>query len=291
MVSENPSARVEIPRYFPAMTTHPLTDLALSRRLERTEATANTAFVEARAALSPEVGAAWCDVEGAYAMFDGVGSPLTQSFGVALFSPASHEQLRAIEDFFDARGADVFHEVSPIADGALLPIMAERGYTPVELTSVLCRVIDTAPPSPGPSTPGLIARRIGLDELDRWVETAALGWGETPELADFMRTLGGVTVRADGTHAFLAEQDGVPMAAGAMHISGGVALLAGASTIPAGRRQGAQAALLESRLRFAAAQGCDLAMMCAAPGSASQRNAERRGFRMAYTRVKWGRRR
>ena len=31
----------------------------------------------------------------------------------------------------------------------------------------------------------------------------------------------------------------------------------------------------------------DLAMMGAAPGSASQRNAERHGFRIAYTRIKW----
>jgi hypothetical protein len=41
-------------------------------------------------------------------------------------------------------------------------------------------------------------------------------------------------------------------------------------------------------LRYAAEQGCDLAMMCAAPGSASQRNAERQGFRIAYTRITWG---
>ena len=67
----------------------------------------------------------------------------------------------------------------------------------------------------------------------------------------------------------------------------GTALLAGASTIPGGRRQGAQNALLDTRLQTAASNGCDLAMMVAAPGSASQRNAERQGFRIAYTRTKW----
>ena len=30
-----------------------------------------------------------------------------------------------------------------------------------------------------------------------------------------------------------------------------------------------------------------VAMMVAAPGSSSQRNAERQGFRIAYTRTKW----
>ena len=66
-----------------------------------------------------------------------------------------------------------------------------------------------------------------------------------------------------------------------------VALLAGASTVPEGRRQGAQLALLDARLQTAVDAGCDLAMMVAAPGSASQRNAERQGFRIAYTRTKW----
>jgi beta-glucosidase-like glycosyl hydrolase len=64
-------------------------------------------------------------------------------------------------------------------------------------------------------------------------------------------------------------------------------LFAGASTIPEDRKKGAQRALLEARVRYAVQAGCDLAMMCAEPGSASQRNAEREGFRIAYTRIKW----
>jgi len=40
-------------------------------------------------------------------------------------------------------------------------------------------------------------------------------------------------------------------------------------------------------MRYAHEHGCDLAMMVAEAGSESQRNAERQGFRVAYTRVKW----
>ena len=54
-----------------------------------------------------------------------------------------------------------------------------------------------------------------------------------------------------------------------------------------GAGRGAQHAILGARLRFAAERGCTLAMMCAQPGSGSQRNAERHGFRIAYTRTKW----
>jgi GNAT superfamily N-acetyltransferase len=74
---------------------------------------------------------------------------------------------------------------------------------------------------------------------------------------------------------------------GVLCLHEGVGLLGGACTVPEARRQGVQRALLGARLRFAADRGCDIAMMCAAPGSASQRNAERHGFRIAYTRVKW----
>jgi hypothetical protein len=86
---------------------------------------------------------------------------------------------------------------------------------------------------------------------------------------------------------FVAEIGGEAIAAAALFMHEGVALLAGASTVPEGRRQGAQLALLDARLRTAVSSGCDLAMMVAAPGSASQRNAERNGFRVAYTRTKW----
>jgi GNAT superfamily N-acetyltransferase len=67
----------------------------------------------------------------------------------------------------------------------------------------------------------------------------------------------------------------------------GVALFAGAATVPEMRRRGLQTALLAERLRYARLQGCDLAMMVAETGSNSQRNAERQGFRIAYTRFKW----
>ena len=87
--------------------------------------------------------------------------------------------------------------------------------------------------------------------------------------------------------AFVAELAGRPVATAVLRCDDGVALFAGASTLSEARSQGAQRALLEARMRYAQTAGCDLAMMCAAPGSPSQRNAERQGFRIAYTRTKW----
>jgi hypothetical protein len=276
----------------PAATTatpHPLADLALARRLERVEGKSNAAFVEARERLHPGSGACWREVAGTYAMFDGVGSPLTQTFGLALFAPAREEDLAELEAFFAERGADVFHEVSPLADVALLGLLSARGYHPMELSSVLCRTLDGVDGRPRRASE-VRARRIEPGEEERWAEISAQGWGETPAAADFLRQFGTISAHAHGVACWLAELDGRPIGAGAMTMHDGVALLAGASTIPAWRGRGAQGVLLAARLAHAAASGVELAMMVAMPGSVSQLNAERAGFRMAYTRTKWQKR-
>lgn len=265
----------------------PFSDLNLARRLEKTEARGNAEFVEARAKAFPQSGARWIEIAGAYAMFDGATSPLTQTFGLGLFQAATSDELDAIENFLRERGADVFHEVSPMAAPSLLALLNERGYQPIEFTSVLYRPISSDIQLQAARHERLNVRRIEDGEQELWTRTAAGGWSEFVELADFVLEMGQVSAARADALLFLAELDGQAIATGALSICDGVALLAGASTVPEGRRQGAQLALLESRLRYAAEQGCDIAMMGALPGSASQRNAERHGFRIAYTRIKW----
>ena len=299
----------------------PFADLALSRRLERAEALSNARFVDACARLFPDRGSTWIEVAGARAMFDGPSSPMTQTFGLGLFQPATAADLDAIEAFYAERGAPVFHEVSPLADAGLPALLAGRGYRPFEFSSVLYRPIDrTAPDSAGlkaRTTPEDDARKGKADptarttpegadvvqafrpasvrvrliergEEELYARISAAGWSEFG-LGDFILEIGRVSGVADGLRLFLAELDGTPIAAGALGLCDGVAHLAGASTIPEGRKRGAQLALLDHRLRYAAVHGCDVALMAAQPGSGSQRNAERNGFRIAYTRIKWQR--
>jgi GNAT superfamily N-acetyltransferase len=266
----------------------PFSDLSLSRRLERAEGRSNADFIEARTKLFPESEAEWIEVAGAYAMFDGIGSPLTQTFGLGVFAPVTQDDLKKLEAFFQQRGAHVHHEVSPLAGASLMALLSERGYQPIELTSVMYRPIGPGVQLASPCYGKVRSRLIRDGEEDLWSQTAAKGWSELIDFADIILQLSFITAKRAGGCSFIAELDGRPIATGAMFIHDSVALLAGASTIPEGRRQGAQLALLESRLRYAAEQGCDLAMICASPGSASQRNAERQGFRIAYTRIKWG---
>lgn len=269
------------------MMTTPLVDHALAVRLEGAEAAANAHFIEARAAVSPATGATWRDIGGIAALFDGAGSPLTQTFGLGMARPADADALDAVEAFFRSRGAAVDHEVSPLALGEPLPLLSGRGYVPVELTDVMFRPLTADDDAPG--DPAIAITTVGADAGDAWAAAAADGWSEYPEIVPFVRALGAVYPRTAGSTCFAAAFDGTLAATGVLATHGGIALLAGASTRPAWRRRGAQSALLAARLRWARHAGCDLAMICARPGSDSHRNAERRGFRVAYTRIKWHR--
>jgi N-acetylglutamate synthase-like GNAT family acetyltransferase len=73
--------------------------------------------------------------------------------------------------------------------------------------------------------------------------------------------------------------------AGGLYDHGGVAELGGASTLAAFRRRGVQSALVARRLADAYALGCDSAMVVTAPGATSQRNLQRLGFVVAYTKT------
>jgi GNAT superfamily N-acetyltransferase len=177
------------------------------------------------------------------------------------------------------------HEVSPLAGLATLDLLCARGYRPIELSSVMHRAVDP----PAPKVESAVTVRVAApEETALWTDVSARGWAyQNPELLDFLRDFGAVAFARKHSVQFIAELDGQPGAAGSLSLHDGVALFGGASTLPEFRRRGLQAALLEARMRYAFEHGYPLAMMVAEAGSQSQRNAERKGFRIAYTRIKW----
>jgi hypothetical protein len=262
-----------------------LSDRGLARRLERAEGHACVQFAQARRRLFPDAGAEWIQCAGAYGVFDGIGSAITQSFGLGLFEELTPPSLDALENFFFERGASADHEVCPLAGVAVLDLLCARNYRPIEISSVLFRPVERVAAQ---DRGNVTVRAIESGERQVWANVSARGWAaEHPELLDFFPPMAEVSFAREGTVHFLAEIDGEAGAAAAMCLHDGVALFAGAATIPEMRRRGLQRALLQARMRYAFDHGSDLAMMVAEAGSNSQRNAEREGFRIAYTRTKW----
>lgn len=260
-------------------------DHALACRLELTEGHGNAAFVDAQARVDPSASPIWTTIGGTFAMFAGVGSPITQTFGLGVHAPLVEKDLEVIERFFTSRGSAVLHEVCPLSGVGVSQQLAIRGYRPIEMSSVLYQPIDAG--TRIAANPDLHVRKAESHETELYASVASRGWSEHPEVMPYIRGFARLSLAC--ATCFLAEKEGLPIATAALFMHNGVALMAGAGTVPEGRRQGAQNALLDARLRTAASNGCDLAMMVAAPGSASQRNAERQGFRIAYTRTKWQR--
>jgi GNAT superfamily N-acetyltransferase len=267
------------------MPTFSFSDATLSKRLERAEGHASAQYAAARRRLFPDSGSEWMSHAGAFVVFDGPDSPVTQTFGLGLFEELTPATLDVIEQFFFSRGAPTQHEISPLAGVPALDLLCSRGYRPIEVSTVLFQPV-TMPTHALPAN--IRVRTIDTTESSLWADVSARGWShEHPELEGFLRKLGAIATARENSPAFLAEVDGTPGAAGVLCLHEGVALFGGSATVPELRRRGLQSALLRERMRYASEHGCDLAMMVAAPGSDSQRNAERAGFRIAYTRVKW----
>jgi GNAT superfamily N-acetyltransferase len=149
---------------------------------------------------------------------------------------------------------------------------------------VLVRSLDKAIDD-APVRGGVRIAQAAPSDADLWIRTVSHGFDANAELDP--RTLGIATPNfyASNATCYLAWLDGVPAGGGAMYIHDGVAEFGGASTRPEFRRHGIQAALLRARLRAARKQGCEFAMVLTNPGTDSQRNVERAGFRPAYTNV------
>lgn len=263
-------------------------DKKLSQKIERAEALSNVDFVDTRVKMFPKCDSEWIEVAGVYVMFDGADSPTTQTFGLGLFDEITDVEIDEIEDFFRQRNSPMIYEVSPLADVSLLNLLNKRGYQPIEMSSVLYRPLDSENEIVLPKNPHISTRIINADKVDIFARTSMAGWiEEMPEFESFGLELCKVGASCKGAKPFIAEIDGKPIATGTIYIYDDVALFAGASTIPEARRQGAQTALLEARLRYASENGCTIAVMSAMPGSQSQKNAEKNGFQIAYTRTKW----
>jgi len=220
-------------------------------------------------------------------VFDGMDAPTTQTFGLGISEPLTAETLNEIEEFFVQRGAVPMHEISPFAGAETLSLLCARGYAPFEISSVLFQELSVVPASASASDRTQI-RMIEPAESALWAAVNARGWAhEHPEFEEFLKSTGELLAARENSPCFLAQLDGTPAAAAGLCLHEGVALLAGAATVPEYRHNGLQAALLAERMRFAHNHGCDLAMIVTEAGSLSQRNAERAGFRIAYTRLKW----
>ena len=262
----------------------PFADLNLARRLEGAQTQWRADCAQAQAALRPEAGVAVERFAGGYAVYNPLGSPSSRAhaFGLGLGGPVGEEELELLEAFYRTRSVPAHVDLCPLADPTLTELLARRGYRLEGWTNVLVRPFLGGPAVALPC--GATVRQVALPEAGLWAQVVARGFCEREVTQDEVG-LGMLVFSMPGTTCFLGLVDEQPAGGGAVALYQGVATLFGASTLVAFRRRGVQATLLQARLAFSAAVGCDLATTNTEPGSRSQRNAERQGFRVVYTRA------
>jgi hypothetical protein len=250
--------------------------LALARRLEWAEASNDSACTTTHG------GASVARFGGGYAVFAGAQSPLTRAIGLGLSGPGGDAEAQALADFFHSRGAKLAVDWCPLADAGLLEALGRRGLRPAEFSNVMVK--DLAGAAPYAEDPRI--RIAPRQEMELWARTVGQGFFESGELSEAEMDIGRTVFRVDFAACYLARTEGGEPAAGAaMSVRDGIALLFADSTVAHCRRAGFHASLIRGRLNAALLRGCDLASATTSPGSASQRNYERMGFQVAYTRV------
>jgi GNAT superfamily N-acetyltransferase len=253
----------------------------LARRLEAIEAEGGRAFVDALARRRPDV--AIEPIAGGWAVFAGPGSPMTEAKGLAMDGPIGEADLDRLAAFFLDRGVTARVSVCPMVDRSLVEGLGRRGFRAAEFESVLARPL--AEVETPPVNPGVAVRPAGPGDANLYRDVAMANFFDPANLPPEIVELNDAVFRVEGVHPFLAYLGDEPVGGGSLMVHEGVALLAGAGTLPPYRNRGVQRALQVARLDLARQLGCDLLVQMVEPGGASQRNAERLGLRVQYTKV------
>jgi hypothetical protein len=259
-------------------------DLDLARRLELADAAKHIDYAGARAKLLGTGCCAWERIGGGYVVFAGADNPYSRVVGPGLAGPVSEAAFEQCEAFYRRHGVQPAFSLCPLADPTLLEHLNRRGYQVEMFMHVWYRPLVCGEAFPAPPS-GIVVRAIEPEEADLWTLVAFRGGLDSDEATPNEGVIIAPYPHMAHTCCWLALRDGEPAGAATLAIHGGVASLFGASTRVPHRDLGVQHALIAARLAAAADAGCDLAVVHTEPGSDSQRNVERLGFRLAYTKV------
>ena len=262
-----------------------IADHALAKRLERFAADDISAFVAVAAKACPGDDPQCIEVAGGVAGFIGPGSPVNGAIGMGLSGEVTHGEIAEVERFFSERAETPIVGVCPLAHPSMARVLGERGWSIGTFENVMVREI-----VPGehldPPTPGIEIRTADSHEdRDVWALMVARGFAAPDDPSPAELNLATIASRKPGANFLFGMADGDYAGTGQLETAGEIAWLSADTTLVRFRRRGVQASLQRARLEMARRADCTLAVSECVPGSPSQRNMERLGFRVAYTRV------
>jgi GNAT superfamily N-acetyltransferase len=263
-------------------------DQALARRLESAEEMPQVHYANLYQKLKPEIGAAVEPICGGHMIFAGLNSPIGRTVGMGFDGSATPADLDRMEQFYRSHNAPSQIDVCPLTDPPLLEMLKQRSYVMAELNNVLFRRLHDDDRKEADETSfGVTIRQGYAREAQAFSDIVVRSFfpdGGEPE--GFTEMIAPI-YQAEGAILYGAEIGGktVACAAGLIIPERRIIALFGAGTLPEFRRRGLQTALLRRRMDAARKAGCEYAVIVTQGGTTSMRNAERLGFRVAYSKA------
>lgn len=255
-----------------------------ARRMEAAEEHGALCYAQALRPQHPEWGIAWEEFCGGHLVFVARKSPVGRAHGLGFSGKVTPQDVEHVEQFYFDRQADAQVDVCPYADPSLFTSLNERGFQVEEFNQTLARWVSPQERFAA-ELQGIEIRRVQLEEARLW--SALLAGIFFADEAPQFETLFLPWAAPQHPLSLAAFVDGrmVAGAGGLIVPEHKMAGLFGAGTLSEFRGRGIQRAFTQERLRLVQQAGCDLAVTLTMPGTTSQRNVERAGFRMAYTKV------
>jgi GNAT superfamily N-acetyltransferase len=264
----------------------------LAARIEQAEARLTTSVVRAVMDNAPS-SQALIEVLGAgVAAYAGPSSPMNKLIGVGFEALPDEATLAETEASFAARAEPLQAEVATLADPAFAALLTRRGYQLRNFENVSGRRLGVG--ERWPSDRELRIELLRPDDAEAWVDAVITAF-QHPDLQgvaaeelpsrEALESALGTWARAPGFLRYSAWLGDQLAGVATLRIDDQIAQLCGAATLPAFRRRGIQAALLQRRLSDAAEARCELSVVTTQPGSKSQENVARQGFALLYARA------
>jgi len=231
--------------------------------------------------LYPNVRAECLEIAGGLVAFAGADSHLTQAYGVASLLPLANDEIEAITNFYESRGATPRIFVTPLTHQTLAQGLAAAGYAPCEYDNVLAAEASTLDARRDPRI--AVARDVA-----EWSVASARGFVDDA-FAPGDELIAAILASSEGVVALEARQRGAIVATAALDVRDGCAAFFAGSTMRAHRGRGWHIAMIRDRIARAREADARLMRATARPNSTSERNFHRCGFQTLYTRTLWER--
>lgn len=195
------------------------------------------------------------------------------------------DYIEQIIDFYNEKKIPIRFELTPAhVSSELLTYLNELGFYQCDFHTTLFNSISNYDFT---SNSGVSIRKIKEDEFDIFADIYTRGFQMPSFLKEGVAQNNSILFNKEGWTFYLASVDGEAAGIGVLYQKNGIATLAAAATSPEHRNKGIQSTLINERMNKAIVDNCQLVVGQAKFGSTSQRNMERQGMKIAYTKAIW----